>query len=80
MPFNANAVPQHRLPPATEANIETKVALYRQRVQEEAAINGHRPFMLDYFVAHYRATLQDDALRELENQEYLEAAIRPPRG
>jgi hypothetical protein len=79
--FNANVVPQRRLAPATEANIETKAALYRQQVELEAGNKGCRPFMLDYFVAHYKANLQDQALRELENEErHLQMAERRPRG
>lgn len=75
-----NVVPQKRLSPATEANIETKVAIYSQGLHQDARDQGYPAFMLDYFVENHRTNLQNQALLELEEQEQREVATRRPRG
>lgn len=75
-----NVVPQKRLPPATEANIETKVSLYAQGLQEEIRNQNDLPFMLYYFaITNHRTNLQTEAFQELE-EEQLQIAERRPRG
>lgn len=75
-----NVIPQRRLPPATEANIETKVAIYTYALHRDSINNGYLipAFMSDFFAHTYRSRLQAEAFTALEDERLAVAAAPRP--